>query len=105
MSKKTSDGGVAKDVIGVELLRQVKGRMAQVARGLGLTRQAVVMWPEVPDKYIVAVEGITGIPREQLRPSLYRAADVAAVRVAPVVTRRPDRVTKKRSAGNNYNGL
>ena len=86
-------------------MRLQKGRLAKVARGLGLSKAAVSMWREIPDKYIVAIEGITGIPREQLRPSLYRAGEVAAVRAASVLTERAAKVTGKRSVTNNHNDL
>ena len=44
----------------------------RIAKGLSLTTQAVYAWPRVPAEKIVRVEEITGIPREELRPDLYR---------------------------------
>ena len=46
--------------------------MARVARGLGLRSSAVAVWTRVPAERVVEVERITSIPREQLRPDLYR---------------------------------
>lgn len=43
------------------------------ARALGLTPSAVSQWKRVPVKHLLAVEAATGIPRELLRPDLYRA--------------------------------
>ena len=56
---------------GMELLRERRGTLAEVARKLGLTRAAVGKWVKVPAEHVVAVETITGIPREALRPELY----------------------------------
>ena len=58
---------------GMDLLRSQRGLMAKVATGLGLSRAAVATWDRVPAERVVAVEEITGIPRESLRPDLYRA--------------------------------
>jgi hypothetical protein len=48
--------------------------MSKVARGLGLSRSAVSLWDKVPAEVVVEVERISGIPRERLRPDLYRRA-------------------------------
>jgi DNA-binding transcriptional regulator YdaS (Cro superfamily) len=48
--------------------------MSKVARGLGLSRSAISLWDKVPAEVVVEVERITGIPRERLRPDLYRRA-------------------------------
>lgn len=46
--------------------------LADIAKGLGLGRAAVSAWPRVPAEAVVQVETLTGIPRETLRPDLYR---------------------------------
>jgi DNA-binding transcriptional regulator YdaS (Cro superfamily) len=51
--------------------------LAEVARGLGITRAAVVKWDKVPAERVVEIERITGIRRELLRPDLYQR-EVAA---------------------------
>jgi Putative antitoxin of bacterial toxin-antitoxin system, YdaS/YdaT len=56
---------------GIQILK-AGGHMPKTARGLGITRSAVHQWRQVPGDHLVAVEQITGIPREQLRPDLYR---------------------------------
>jgi DNA-binding transcriptional regulator YdaS (Cro superfamily) len=56
---------------GVELLRERRGLLSDVARGLGLTRPAVTRWKQVPAEYLIEIERISGIPREALRPDLY----------------------------------
>jgi len=63
---------------GMELLRERRGMVAEVARGLGLTRAAVGKWVRVPAEHLIAVERITGIPREALRPELYIRVPVSS---------------------------
>lgn len=49
------------------------GGPAHVARLLGLkSHTALLKWKKVPVGRILALEQATGIPREQLRPDLYR---------------------------------
>ena len=61
------------------LIRARRGLSAKVAHGLGLTRAAVVKWDKVPAERVVEIERITGIPRERLRPDLFRkVAELAA---------------------------
>ncbi len=68
---------------GMDLIRRERGLLAKVARELRLSRSAVAMWRLVPAERVVAVEAITGIARDQLRPDLFEivaepAADIAA---------------------------
>ena len=46
--------------------------LAEVARQLKITRGAVAKWREIPAGRVVEIERVTGIPRELLRPDLYR---------------------------------
>lgn len=62
------------NLTGMDRLRANRGLMARVAEQLGVSRSAVAMWREVPAGRLLAVERITGIPREQLRPDLYERA-------------------------------
>jgi DNA-binding transcriptional regulator YdaS (Cro superfamily) len=56
---------------GINLLRERRGLLSDVARGLGLTRAAVTRWAKVPAEHLIEIERISGIPREALRPDLY----------------------------------
>ena len=47
------------------------GSGAELAKQLGITRAAVWQWKQVPANRVIAVEAITRIPREKLRPDLY----------------------------------
>jgi DNA-binding transcriptional regulator YdaS (Cro superfamily) len=62
----------------MDLIRAQHGLLAKVAKSLGVTRAAVVKWKTVPAERVVAVEGITGISRERLRPDLFRSEGVVA---------------------------
>lgn len=57
---------------GLEKIRRTRGLSIRIAEGLGLKRQAIYQWHEIPAKYLRKVEKITGIPKEKLRPDLYR---------------------------------
>ena len=48
------------------------GNPAKLAAKLGVSRQAVSKWEDVPMRHIIAIEKATGVPRERLRPDLYR---------------------------------
>ena len=58
---------------GMSIIRAKRGLMAKIAKDLGVTRSAVTKWDRIPAEVVVEVERITGMPREQLRPDLYRA--------------------------------
>ncbi len=43
-----------------------------MSRHLGhRTHTSVLKWNQVPARHVIAVESLTGIPREELRPDLY----------------------------------
>lgn len=47
------------------------GGVSALADILGVSRQAVWQWEQVPIKYLKQIEADTGIPRQLLRPDLY----------------------------------
>jgi DNA-binding transcriptional regulator YdaS (Cro superfamily) len=57
---------------GIDTIRATKGMAAKIAKNLKISRGAVSRWQHIPAERIVEVERITGIPREELRPDLYR---------------------------------
>lgn len=58
---------------------QTRGNASRLANGLGITHAAVSQWEgRCPAERVVDVERITGIPREALRPDLYRRAPANA---------------------------
>lgn len=58
----------------IEYAAQKVGGIAQLAAKLGLARQAVYQWKRIPAERVAEVERITGVPRAELRPDLYEAA-------------------------------
>lgn len=58
----------------LEEARDAVGSWRALGEKLGMTGQAVGKWDRVPGDRVVEVETATGVPRERLRPDLYRAA-------------------------------
>ncbi|MFA5941381.1 MAG: Cro/CI family transcriptional regulator [Sinimarinibacterium sp.] len=61
------------------------GGVGAVAKALGISDEAVRLWRargKVPAERVVDVERLTGVPRERLRPDLYRKPDDAEEAVA-----------------------
>ena len=48
------------------------GGVRALARALGIKHASIVGWSEIPAGRLVDVERVTGVPREILRPDLYR---------------------------------
>lgn len=51
---------------------QAAGSESELARRLGIRVQSVQQWTRIDDKWLLEVERVTGVPREELRPDLYR---------------------------------
>jgi len=63
----------------VKVAAEKAGGIPELARKLGVSRQAIYQWSGVPLDRIVEVEQITGIAREDLRPDVFsRQADAGA---------------------------
>lgn len=52
-------------------LKSRHGRQRLLADELGISTQAISLWKEIPADRIVAIEAVTGIPRQVLAPSLF----------------------------------
>jgi hypothetical protein len=50
------------------------GGVPELARRLGVSRQAIDQWTEVPPERAADLERVTGIPRSRLRPDLFGQA-------------------------------
>ena len=59
---------------GLYEIRQTKGMTSALARHLKVARQAVSGWKVVPISRLDEVEAFTKIPREKLRPDIFRSA-------------------------------
>jgi DNA-binding transcriptional regulator YdaS (Cro superfamily) len=64
---------------GLRRALQAAGGINGLARLLGMTAPSVLVWRRVPSHRILQVERVTGIPREELRPDLYRKPAVPDV--------------------------
>ena len=47
------------------------GSISQLARRLGITRQAIQQWTTVPVQHVLAMEEISGVSRYEMRPDVY----------------------------------
>jgi TorA maturation chaperone TorD len=57
--------------VGLQLAIDAAGGITALARGLGIAQPSVSSWVRVPAERVVAIETLTGVAREQLRPDLY----------------------------------
>jgi DNA-binding transcriptional regulator YdaS (Cro superfamily) len=64
------------DQDGLKQAISVAGSIGKLGRILGISQQAISKWRWVPARHIIAVERATGVPREVLRPDLYRDTPV-----------------------------
>ena len=48
-----------------------KGRRANLAESLGISRQALYSWKSIPAEHVLKIEEITGISRHDLAPDIY----------------------------------
>lgn len=90
-------------------LHQIRSQKlgSKIARRLGITRQAISLWREVPWNRVLVVADVTGRPPYLIRPDIYPppvAAPGGAVPgaarsgSAPLVSDAPDIAASKRSA-------
>jgi DNA-binding transcriptional regulator YdaS (Cro superfamily) len=59
------------------VIREAAGKVGGVpklARRLGLSRQAIYQWTEVPVERAADLERVTGIPRSRFRPDVFKGA-------------------------------
>jgi DNA-binding transcriptional regulator YdaS (Cro superfamily) len=54
-----------------KLLIKAAGGHRKLGRLLGISYQAIGQWDRVPAEWLIEIEILIGIPREELRPDLY----------------------------------
>ncbi len=59
---------------GLKLAIEAAGGVGALARGLGIRQPSVSSWAKIPADRVVAVEIMTGVNRQQLRPDLFAYA-------------------------------
>ena len=63
---------------GVALAKEAAGGSgAALARLLGLTKEAVNLWHEIPLSRMLEIERVTGVDREILRPDIFDRGEAA----------------------------
>lgn len=60
---------------------KIAGNASKLAKMLKISRAAISEWERVPINRVPAVEAKTGIPREELRPDIFRQAALPPVRL------------------------
>ena len=60
-----------KQINPIARIKSSRGLAAKIARGLGISEPSISKWERIPAERVIAVEKISGIPREELRPDLY----------------------------------
>lgn len=58
---------------GLQKAMEVMGSRSALARALGIDQAAIFRWKQIPSKWIIPIERVSGVPREELRPDLYLA--------------------------------
>jgi hypothetical protein len=58
--------------LGLQKAIESTGGVRALARGLGRDAALVSRWTKVPYEYLLEVERVSGVPREYLRPELFR---------------------------------
>ncbi len=56
--------------------------LAAIAKELGVTRGAVAKWSRIPAGRVIAVERVTGISREELRPDPRHGGGIVRLRAS-----------------------
>ena len=59
------------------VIREAAGKVGGVpklARKLGVSRQAIYQWTEVPVERAADLERVTGIPRSRFRPDVFKGS-------------------------------
>jgi DNA-binding transcriptional regulator YdaS (Cro superfamily) len=51
---------------------EAAGGVRALARALKCAHTSILQWTKVPYRRLLDVERVTGMPREELRPELYR---------------------------------
>jgi DNA-binding transcriptional regulator YdaS (Cro superfamily) len=58
---------------GLKAALAAAGTATNLAEMLDISRQAVLAWKRIPASRVVQIERVTKVPRQKLRPDLYRA--------------------------------
>jgi DNA-binding transcriptional regulator YdaS (Cro superfamily) len=56
----------------LDLAIKKAGGLRELGRALGINYQALQTWRRIPAERVRDIERVTGIPREKLRPDIFR---------------------------------
>jgi DNA-binding transcriptional regulator YdaS (Cro superfamily) len=56
----------------IKLAAKKVGGIVALSQACGLSRGAASLWREIPVNHLQKIERLTGIPREVLRPDIFR---------------------------------
>jgi DNA-binding transcriptional regulator YdaS (Cro superfamily) len=56
----------------IKLAVKAAGGHRKLGRMLGISHQAIGQWESIPAERLIEIEILTGVPREELRPDLFR---------------------------------
>lgn len=62
----------------IESIIEKAGGITALARGLGITHNAIYSWQRVPAERVIDVERITGVDRHDIRPDIYPRKNAGA---------------------------
>ena len=62
----------------LQLAIEKAGGAAALARALGISQPSVSAWRRIPANRVLAIEALTGVRRDHLRPDLYAVSESAA---------------------------
>src|SRR5215471_11459004 len=79
------------------------GSMRALGHLIGVSQQAISQWDRIPAKHIIEIERATGVPRNVLRPDLYRGYGSVDEAIA-FIKAAGYRVTKPHAARKKSNG-
>ncbi|WP_244526790.1 Cro/CI family transcriptional regulator [Methylobacterium sp. 275MFSha3.1] len=55
----------------IRMAASAVGGLNELAKRLGVSRQALQQWEQVPSKRVIELERILGVHRSRIRPDLY----------------------------------
>lgn len=58
----------------LKYIRSERGRLRDLAAALSLSPSTILTWKDVPPRYVLTIEGVTGVSRHDLRPDVFGKA-------------------------------
>jgi DNA-binding transcriptional regulator YdaS (Cro superfamily) len=56
----------------IQLAIDAAGGLRPLARQLGIKHSSIAAWARIPLRHLFTIEELTGIPREKLRPDIFK---------------------------------